>query len=84
MSDKKIPVFVGEGPDRIEVGRASVEVLADGTKMVNMSIENTDWGRWAIGGFEPMRLSGIIPPVYKKADVCQGCGLLYCEIEGCG
>lgn len=67
MSDKRIPVFVGEGDKRIKIGRAEVEVLQDGTSMVNISIDNPDWGQWSIGGFEPMRLTGIIPPVYLKS-----------------
>lgn len=67
MSDKRIPVFVGEGDNRIKIGRAQVEELPDGTSMVNISIDNPDWGQWSIAGFEPMRLTGIIPPVYLKS-----------------
>jgi hypothetical protein len=61
MTDKKVPVYVGEGIDRIEVGRAGVETLSDGTTVVNISIESPDWGGWTIGGFFPLRLTGIIP-----------------------
>lgn len=68
MSDKKIPVFVGEGPDRIEVGRASVEVLADGMRLVKISIDNPDWGQWTLGGFNPMRLTGIFPPPIPRKE----------------
>lgn len=66
MSDKKVPLYLGEGEDRVQIGRASVETLSDGTMMVSMSIDNPDWGDWTIGGFSPMRLRGILPPVYKK------------------
>lgn len=66
MSDKRIPVFVGEGEEQIKIGRAEVERLSDGTSMINISIDNPDWGQWSIAGFEPMRLTGIIPPVYMK------------------
>lgn len=62
MSDKKVPLYLGEGEKRIQIGRAEIETLPDGTVMVEASIENPDWGRWSIGGFNPMRLSGIIPP----------------------
>jgi hypothetical protein len=62
MSDKHVPLYLGDGDYRIQIGRAEVEELPDGTKMVNASIDNPDWGGWSIGGFEPMRLRGIIPP----------------------
>lgn len=70
MSDKKIPVFVGEGDERILVGRAKTETLSDGTRLIDISFDDPDWGSWNIGGFNPLRARGILPPVipsiYKK------------------
>jgi hypothetical protein len=57
MSDKKIPVMVGD----IEVGRAIVDKLSDGTIIIHISIDDVEWGGWSIGGFFPLRLTGIIP-----------------------
>lgn len=72
MSDKKVPLYLGEGPDRIRIGRAEVEYQADGTMLVSASIDNPDWGRWAVGGFEPMRLLGVVPkqnPLIKQMEL---------------
>jgi hypothetical protein len=72
MSDKKIPLYLGEGPDRIQIGRAEVEHKADGTMIVNASIDNPDWGRWAVGGYEPLRLLGVVPsrnPLIRQLDL---------------
>lgn len=62
MSNKKVPVCVGD----IEIGRASVEKLSDGTTVIHISIDNPDWGSWNVGGFAPLRLAGILPPNYRK------------------
>lgn len=62
MSDKKIPVYVGN----ILVGRASMETTADGTNIVNISMDNPDWGGWSVGGFAPLRITGIIPVNHWK------------------
>jgi len=66
MTDKNIPVFIGEGDDKIEVGRAKIEVLADDTKIIDMSFDDPDWGSWNIGGFQPLRVRGILPPNHWK------------------
>ena len=68
MSDKKIAVCVGD----TQIGRASVEELPDGTKIVNISIDNPDWGSWSIGGFSPMRLVGILPPNHQQRGKIHG------------
>jgi hypothetical protein len=62
MSDKKIPVMVGDIP----IGRASVEELPDGTKIVNVSIDDVQWGSWSVGGFFPMRLVGVLPVNHQQ------------------
>lgn len=64
MSDKKVPMMVGD----ICIGRASVETTAEGTKIVNVSIDNPDWGSWSIAGFVPLRLVGVLPPNFKKEE----------------
>lgn len=66
MSDKKTPVYVGDGIDRTIIGWAEREIMADGTVNIAISINNPDWGEWSIAGFHPLRLRGIVPPVLER------------------
>ena len=68
MSDKKIPLYLGEGKDRLLIGRAEVEKFEDGSMKVNGTIEAPDWGFWGVIGLNPVRLVGFIPVVHKKGD----------------
>jgi hypothetical protein len=44
MNEKKrVPLFVGEGPDRVEVGTVEVEHREEGTVFGNMDITNPEY-----------------------------------------
>jgi hypothetical protein len=44
MNEKKtVRLFLGEGPDRVEVGTADVEHREGGTVIANMNITNPDY-----------------------------------------
>jgi len=66
VSDKKLPVYVGVGFDRYQIGWASREIMPDGTVNISISINNPDWGEWSVAGFHPLRLRGLVPPVLER------------------
>ena len=66
MSDKKLPVYIGVGFDRYQIGWASCEIMSDGTVNYSISINNPDWGEWSVAGFHPLRLRGLVPPVLER------------------
>lgn len=66
MSDenKKVPLMMGEGPDRVEIGEAEVEILADGSMAVKTTVSDPDLAKKL--GFSDTDAKWAIPAFYGE------------------